>query len=48
LEPWGISLEFFARWLGEQVRLIGEPKGIVYTTWIDGETLFMQLSLLTE
>jgi len=48
LETWGVSLEFFARWLGEQARLIGEPKGIVYTTWLDGETLSMQLSLLTE
>jgi hypothetical protein len=48
LEPWGISLEFFTRWLGEQARLVGLPKGIVYTTWLEEDTLFMRLNCQPE
>ncbi len=43
LEQWGVSLEFLTRWLGEQARLIGEPKGVVYTCWLVGEVLNVQL-----
>ncbi len=43
LEQWGVSLEFLARWLGEQARLIGESKGVVYTCWLDGEVLNVQI-----
>ncbi len=45
LENWGVSLEFFARWLGEQARLIGGPKGIAYSSWLEGDTLHIQLRL---
>lgn len=45
LAIWGIPLEFFARWMGEQARLVGESKGIDYQTWLDGKTLYMQLAL---
>jgi len=45
LEVWDVSLEFFAGWLGEQARLIGEPKGITYSSWLEGDTLYMQLRL---
>ncbi len=48
IEQWGISLEFLARWLGEQARLIGEPKGVVYTCWLDGEVLNVQLKLASN
>lgn len=47
LEVWGVPLEFFTRWMSEQARLVGESKGINYKTWLDGETLYMQLSLIT-
>lgn len=45
LEQWGTSLEFLACWLGEQARLIGEPKGITYTCWLDGYVLNVRLTL---
>ena len=48
LEPRNIPLEFFARWLGEQSRLIGEPKGIAYITWLEGDSLCMQLTLAAK
>jgi hypothetical protein len=48
VEQWGISLEFLARWLGEQARPIGVPKGIVYTCWLDGDVLNVQLRLAIE
>jgi len=31
--------------MGEQALLVGESKGIDYQTWLDGETLYMQLAL---
>lgn len=48
LELWGVFLDFFALWLGEQARLIGEPKGIVYTSWLEDETLYLQLTLARQ
>jgi hypothetical protein len=45
LQQWGVSVEFFTRWLGEQARLVGEPKGIVYTTWLEDDMLYIQLTL---
>lgn len=45
LTAWGVPLDFFARWLGEQARLIGEPKGIHYAWWLDDEALHMRLTL---
>lgn len=41
----GVSLDFFARWLGEQARLIGVPKGIAYTSWLKDELFCLQLTL---
>ena len=46
LEVWEVPLEFFARWMGEQARLVGISKGIAYTTWLDVETLHVQVALL--
>jgi hypothetical protein len=46
LAAWDVPLDFFARWLGEQARLIGEPKGIRYTWWLDDEALHLQLTLM--
>ena len=48
LASWGVSLEFFVRWLGEQARLIGEPKGIIYSSRLEGDTLYMQLRLASN
>jgi hypothetical protein len=48
LELWNVSLDFFARWLGEQARLVCLPKGITCTTWLDGDIFSMQLALLSE
>lgn len=46
LASWHVELAFFARWLGEQARLVGLAKGIDYTTWLEGDVLHMRLSLL--
>ncbi|GHO79052.1 hypothetical protein KSD_68230 [Ktedonobacter sp. SOSP1-85] len=46
LKAWHVELAFFARWLGEQARLVGLTKGIDYTTWLEGDVLHMRLSLL--
>ena len=48
IEQWGASLAFLARWLQEQARLIGEPKGIAYKCWLDGEVLHVALVLRSE
>ena len=45
-ERWGTSMEFFARWVQEQARIVGRPKGIEYSCWLDSETLCVQLALL--
>jgi hypothetical protein len=44
-ELWGTSMEFFAHWVQEQARIVGRPKGIEYTCWLEGETLCVQLAL---
>lgn len=43
LEQWGVSISFWAEWLGEQARLLGQTKGIKYVVWLDSETLNIQL-----
>jgi len=45
LERWGAALDFFVRWLAEHSRMIGEPKRIEYTLWLDGDVLHVQLAL---
>lgn len=45
LAAWGVDLAYFARWLGEQARLVGLAKDIDYTTWLEDDVLHMRLSL---
>lgn len=45
LERWGANMDYHLRWTQEQLRLVGDPKGINYKVWLDGNVQYIQLSL---
>jgi hypothetical protein len=48
LTRYGVTLEDHMQWLYEQLRAVGDPKGIAYKIWLESETQFIQLSLKSD
>lgn len=48
LELWGAALDFFGRWAGEQVRLLGTVQGFKARGWLEGETMCFRFEVMEQ